>query len=96
MEDLFNTLYGWTRSSYSEELDDYLYEVVPGYLHNGLVMVIATIIFFVFFYYIFKPVRRQIFWWFMYYVFDAILVFGFAIYYTMTPLVNNEIASENE
>lgn len=96
MEDFFNTIYGWTRTCYSEELDDYLYETVHGYLHNGIIMLISTIVFFVLFYYVFKPVRRQNFWWFMYFVFDAIVVIGFAIYYTLTPLVNNEIASEKE
>jgi hypothetical protein len=94
MESLFNTIYGWT-IWYSQELDNYLYEAVQGYLHNGLVMVITSFVICMLFYYVFKPVRRQIFWWFMYFAIDAIINFLFAIYYTMTPLVNNEISSED-
>lgn len=93
MEDFFSSMYYWTNSFYSTELDDYLYETVPGYLHNGLVLVISTFIFFMVFYYIFKPVRKQTFWWFMFFAFDAVINFIYALYYTMSPLINNEIDS---
>ena len=52
MDTFFSTIYYYTRDLYSQELDNYLYETVPGYIHVGLVMVILSAIIAVLFYYI--------------------------------------------
>ena len=44
MDTFFSTIYDYTRDLYSQELDNYLYETVPGYIHVGLVMVILSAI----------------------------------------------------
>lgn len=96
MEDFFCTMYSWTNGMYSYELDNYLYETVPGYLHTGLVMIISSIVTCAIYYYVYKPVRRQLLWWFLFFFFDAVINFIFSLYYTLTPLVNNAIDSNNE
>lgn len=93
MEDFFNTIYYWTNFLYSQELDNYLYATVAGYSHIGLVMVVTSFIVSAIYYYIFKPVRRQIAWWFGFYGIDAILNFIFTLWYTMTPIINNQISN---
>ena len=91
MEELFNTIYYWTNSLYSAELDNYLYETVPGYLHVGLSMLVISSIVCCLFYYIAKPVRNQIKIWLLFVILNAALNMGVAIWYTMTPLINNVI-----
>lgn len=96
MEDFFNTIYYWTNGLYSQELDNYLYDTVAGYLHIGLVMVVISFLVSAVYYYMFKPVRRQIAWWFVFCGISALVNFLFTLYYTMTPLINNDIDSSNE
>jgi hypothetical protein len=96
MEDFFNTIYYWTNSLYSQELDNYLYENVAGYLHIGFVMVVISFLVSAIFYYMLKPVRHQIAWWFGFFGINALVNFIFALYYTWTPLINNEISSSEE
>lgn len=91
MEEFFNTIYYWTNSLYCEELDNYLYETVPGYLHVGLSMLVISSIVCCLFYYIAKPVRNQMKIWLLFVLLNAALNMGIAIWYTMTPLINNEI-----
>lgn len=91
MEDFFCTIYYYTNDFYSPELDDYLYQAVPGYLHIGLIMLIASVLISAVYYYLFKPVRNQVKWWFGYAVINALVNFAFSMWYTMTPLINNEI-----
>ncbi len=94
MEDFFSTLYYYTSSLYGQELDNYLYETVPGYLHVGLVMLILSIIICAIFYYTLKPVRKQLLIWFGCAGLNALLNFIIALYYTNTPLINNEVDTE--
>lgn len=96
MEQFFTTFYYWTNFLYSLELDNFLYQTKPGYVHVGLVMIIVTALASVFFYYLFKPVRRQNFWWFVTAGVAAAINFLFAIWYTVTPLINNEIDPNDE
>ena len=96
MEDFFCTIYYYTNGFYSAELDDYLYSTVPGYLHIGLVMLIATVLICGFYYYLYKPVRNQTKWWFFYVLINAVVNFCFSMWYTMTPLINNEIDPQLE
>ena len=76
---------------YSTELDNYLYQTEPGYLHVGLFMLVTTVVASVLFYYLFKPIRKQNFWWFITWSINAIINLLFALWYTMTPLINNAI-----
>ena len=92
MEDFFSTIYYYTNSFYDELLDTYLYETIPGYLHVGLILLISTIIVCFLFYYLFAPVRKQTLWWFFYAGINAIVNILVALWYSMTPLINNEIA----
>ena len=48
------------------------------------------------FYYVLAPVRKQTMWWFVYSGINAIINFVFALWYTMTPLINNEVAPSEE
>ena len=93
MEDFFSTVFYYTNGFYSQLLDTYLYKTTPGYLHIGLFTVIISLLVCFVFYYLFKPVRRQTIWWFGYYGIAAFLNFCFSIWYTTTPLINNEIAN---
>jgi len=95
MTDFFNTIYYYTNSLYGQNLDNYLYQTSSGYLHNGLVMLVVTIIASVLYYYLFKPVRRQYFWWFVTFAVAAVINFIFSIWYTATPLINNEVDSQS-
>ena len=38
MDTFFNTVYYYLRSLYSQELDNYLYSTIPGYLHLGIIL----------------------------------------------------------
>lgn len=96
MEDFFNTIYYYTNGFYSVELDSYLFETVPGYLHIGLFMFLCSFIVCALFYYVFAPVRKQTMWWFVYAGINAFINFCFALWYTMTPLINNEIDSQQK
>lgn len=91
MEDFFDTLYYYTSNLYGKELDNYLYDTVHGYLHVGLVMLISSAIICALFYYMLKPVRHQLVTWFGCVGLDAFLNFLVALWYTNTPLINNEI-----
>ena len=59
MEDLFNSIYYYTNGFYSVELDSYLYETIPGYLHIGAFMLICSFVVCAIFYYVLAPVRKQ-------------------------------------
>lgn len=91
MEDFFCTIYYYTSGLYDQLLDNYLYETIPGYLHIGIFLLVFSFIVCAVFYYGFAPVRRQTFWWFIYAGINIVLNIGIALYYTMTPLINNEI-----
>ena len=93
MEDFFSSIYYYTNGLYCQELDNYLFQTVPGYYHVGLVMLIVTVIASALFYYLFKPVRRQNFLWFVTFGVVALINFFFALWYTETPLINNEVDS---
>ena len=96
MDSFFNTIYYYLRSLYSQELDNYLYSTIPGYLHVGIILTVATFIVCAVFYYLLAPVRNQTRWWFIYAGFNAIINIGVALYYTVTPLINNQIDSIEE
>lgn len=91
MEEFFNTIYYYTNNFYGVELDNYLYESVPGYLHNGIALLFFTLITCALFYYWKAPVRKQMLWWFFFVGINAVINFIFGLWYTMTPLINNEI-----
>lgn len=91
MENLFNSIYYYTSCFYSQELDNYLYETIPGYLHVGLIAIAISLIVAVFFYYIIKPVRFQWAKWWGCVAANAILNVLVALYYAWTPLINNQI-----
>ena len=63
MEEFFNTIYYYTNNFYGVELDNYLYETEPGYLHNGIALIVFSFITCAAFYYLKAPVRRQMLWW---------------------------------
>lgn len=96
MEEFFNTIYYYTNNFYCVEMDNYLYETVPGYLHNGIAMLVFSIITCVAFYYLKAPVRKQMLWWLCFVGINAALIFIFGLWYTMTPLINNEIEAASE
>lgn len=96
MNDIFNSIYYYTNDFYDTLLDDYLYETVAGYLHVGLMMLCCSFVVCAIFYYILAPVRRQMMWWFVYAGINAVINFLFAIWYTYTPLINNEIDGDKE
>ena len=96
MEEFFNTMYLVTNGLYSVLLDTYLYETTPGYLHLGLFLLISTFVVCAFFYYIFAPVRKQTFWWCVFSGFNAVINIIFSLWYSMTPLINNEIPAGDE
>lgn len=96
MEDFFNSIYYYTNGFYGVELDTYLFETVPGYLHAGLFMAICSLTVCAVYYYLLAPVRKQTFWWFIYAVVNAAMNLAFALWYTMTPLINNEVGPNEE
>lgn len=96
MDDLFNSIYYYTNGFYSTELDTYLYETLPGYLHIGIFMIISTFIVCALYYYLLAPVRKQTMWWLVFSGANAAINFLFAMWYNMTPLINNEIDSSLE
>lgn len=91
MEDFFSTIYYYTNGFYDQLLDTYLYETIPGYLHVGIFLLISTAVVSAFFYYLLAPVRKQTMWWFIYLGINATINISIALWYTMTPLINNEI-----
>lgn len=95
MEDFFDSIYYWTNSLYSVELDNFLYNT-PGYAHIGIFMLFTTFVISAVFYYMFKPVTKQTFWWFIFGLINAVINFCYVLWYTMTPLINNEVAEEDE
>lgn len=96
MDTLFNTLYYYLRSLYSRELDDYLYSTIPGYLHLGIILTLSTFIVCAVFYYLLAPVRNQTKWWFVYAGINAVINIAAGLYYTVTPLINNQIDPSEE
>lgn len=95
MREFFDGIYYYTNGFYSPELDNYLYDTKPGHLHVGLVMLITTCLASLMYYYLFKPIRRQILKWFITWFIFAIVNFCFALWYTMTPLINNEVDTKD-
>lgn len=91
MEEFFNTVYYYTSGLYGQELDNYLYETIPGYVQVGLIMAILSLLISIVFYYVVKPVRHQMATWIICVALNAFLNFLVAMWYTNTPLVNNEI-----
>lgn len=91
MEDFFNTIYYYTNGFYDVLLDTYLYQTIPGYLHVGLFNICVSFAICMVFYYLFAPVRRQTIWWFIYALINGVVNLGISLYYTITPLINNEI-----
>ena len=59
MEEFFNTIYYYTNNFYGVNLDNYLYETEPGYLHNGVALLVFSFITCAAFYYWKAPVRKQ-------------------------------------
>jgi len=96
MDTLFNTLYYYLRSLYSRELDDYLYSTIPGYLHLGIILTLSTFIVCAVFCYLLAPVRNQTKWWFVYAGINAVINIASGLYYTVTPLINNQIDPSEE
>lgn len=96
MEELFDTIYLYTSGLYGEELDNYLYDTVPGYVHVGLIMVCLSLAMCLTFYYILKPVRHQMATWLICISLNAFLNLIVALWYTNTPLINNEIDPSDE
>lgn len=91
MDTFFSTIYYYTNGLYGQELDNYLYETVPGYVHVGLAMIVLSGIITGVFYYMLKPVRKQWGIWFLCLGLNALLNLIIALWYTNTPLINNEI-----
>lgn len=91
MDTFFSTIYYYTNGLYGQELDNYLYETVPGYVHVGLAMIVLSGIIAGVFYYMLKPVRKQWGIWFLCLGLNALLNLLIALWYTNTPLINNEI-----
>ena len=91
MDTFFSTIYYYTNGLYGQELDNDLYATVRGYVHVGLAMIVLSVIITVVFYYMIKPVRRQWLIWFACLALNAFLNFVIALWYTNTPLINNEI-----
>ena len=96
MEEFFSTIYYYTTGFYDQLLDTYLYETIPGYLHVGMFLLVSSVIVCALFYYLHAPVRKQTLWWFVYAGINIILNIGVALWYTMTPLINNELDSSEE
>lgn len=95
MEDFFSTIYYYTNGLYSVELDSYLYETIPGYLHLGIILVVSSFIVCSVFYYLLAPVRNQTTWWFTYAGINAAINVAAGLFYTVSPLINNEISPDN-
>lgn len=96
MEELFDTIYLYTSGLYGQELDNYLYDMVPGYVHVGLIMACLSLAMCLTFYYIVKPVIHQMRTWLICVGLNAFLNFIVALWYTITPLINNEIDPSEE
>ena len=91
MDTFFSTIYYYTNGLYGQELDNYLYETVPGYVQVGLAMIVLSGIITAVFYYMLKPVRKQWRIWLLCLGLNAFLNLLIALWYTNTPLINNEI-----
>ena len=96
MDTFFNSVYYYLRSLYSIELDNYLYATIPGYLHLGIILTISTFIVCAVFYYMLAPVRNQTKWWFVYAGINIAINICAGLYYTVTPLINNQIDPSDE
>jgi len=94
MEDFFSTIYYYTNGLYSIELDTYLYGTIPGYLQLGIILTISTLIVCAVFYYLLAPVRHQTAWWFGYMGINAAINVIAGLYYTVTPLIQNQVAPD--
>ena len=91
MDTFFSTIYYYTNGLYGQELDNYLYETVPGYVQVGLAMIVLSGIITAVFYYMLKPVRKQWRIWLLCLGLNAFLNLLIALWYTNTPLINNDI-----
>ena len=96
MDTFFSTIYYYTNVLYCQELDNYLYATVPGYVRVGLFMVVVSLVMTLVFYYMVKPVRHQMLIWFVCLGLNALINLIFALQYTITPLINNEIDESEE
>lgn len=96
MDRFFNTLYYYLRGFYSQDLDNYLYAAIPGYLHLGIILTVSTLVVCAVFYYMLAPVRNQTRWWLIYACINAIINIVAGLYYTVSPLINNQIDPINE
>ena len=96
MDTFFSTIYYYTNVLYCQELDNYLYATVPGYVRVGLLMVVVSLVMTLVFYYMVKPVRHQMLIWFVCLGLNALINLIFALWYTITPLINNEIDESEE
>ena len=106
MKEFFDTMYGWTSIFYGTKLDTFMFTELNdssgnplpgfgvGYLHCGIALIVLSLIVSLLFYYVFAPVRKQYFWWFVFAGINAIINFIFAVWYTLTPLVNNEVPQD--
>ena len=86
MEDFFNTIYYWTNSLYCEELDNYLYDTVPGYLHVGLSMLVMSLIVCWLFYYRGERSFLQPFGKIIYGLFRIFHRESFSVFFRLYPL----------
>lgn len=91
MKAFFDTIYYYTNSLYGQELDNYLYDTIPGYIQVGLIMAFLSLLTTIVFYYVVKPVRHQMGTWLVCVLLNSSLNFLVAMWYTNTPLINNEI-----
>lgn len=92
METFFSTFYYWTAFLYSSKLDNFLFDNdAQGYSDVGIIMLILGLLIASIYYYLVKPVRRQHFKYYLCLGINAAINFLYAMYYTATPLVNNEI-----
>nr|WP_311521891.1 hypothetical protein [uncultured Porphyromonas sp.] len=91
MDNFFASIYYYTNGLYSQELDNYLFDIVPGYLHVGLAMVVISVLFTIVFYYTLKPVRKQWLIWFLCLGLNSLINLILAVWYSYTPIINNEI-----
>lgn len=95
IEDFFSTIYYYTNDLYSVKLDNFLYNGT-GYTRIGIVLLMTNFIASLLFYYLIKPVKKQTFKWFLVYGIFAVFNFAVALWFTKTPLINNEIVPNEE
>ncbi len=90
MDEFFNNLYGITCFFYGRNLDDYLIDETPGYLHYGLLALIVSFVVSAVYYYLYKPVQRQTWWWFVFFAIDGGINFLVAMYLANSAMVPEE------